>query len=90
MRTRSEPSPSGRLGLIRDLVVHTFGQLGMDNEECSEQPLVCNGHVLGWRFTFTDAQAVWFVAEDQVKFYRKDRTLLKVVRLYDGSSKRAA
>jgi len=39
------------------------------------------GYQRCWRFDCHEFQAVWFLEERSVKFYRNDRTILRVVRL---------
>ena len=62
------------------LVQQTFEELGADAAEPPRQTiLVRDGYYCGYRFTGEAHQAVWFVEEDQVKFYGPDGSLLCVL-----------
>ena len=57
-----------------------FHQLGVDSTNLpSETTLIRDGYYCGNRFVLDDYQAVWFVEEDQIKFYGPDGGLLRVV-----------
>lgn len=67
---------------VRELVLETVPQLGVaETQMCRETNWTRPGFFHGRRFDFASVRAVWFVEEEQVKFYRSDRKLLKVLRL---------
>lgn len=65
---------------IRNLVTSTFTALGIDPEhEYRESILICDGAYCGRRFETAEGHAVWFLEEDQLKFYRPDGSVLRVL-----------
>lgn len=67
---------------VRQLVAETFTELGLaDAHEVRETILVRGGAYCGRRFETPDAHAVWFVEENQLKFYCGDGSVARVVML---------
>lgn len=65
---------------IRRRVVETFAHLGVTPEaELRESILIRDGSYCGRRFEAEGAHAVWFLEEDQLKFYRADGGALCVL-----------
>jgi hypothetical protein len=65
---------------IRRLVAGTFSALGIDPEhEYRESILICDGAYCGRRFETAEGHAIWFLEEDQLKFYRPDGSVLRVL-----------
>jgi hypothetical protein len=70
---------------VRRLVAHAFDQLGaalsspVERGEIRETILIRDGYYCGRRFETDSASAVWFVEENQVKFYRADGTVAQVL-----------
>ena len=65
---------------VRRLVAHAFDQLGQaEGGEIRETILIRDGYYCGRRFETDSASAVWFVEENQVKFYRADGTVAQVL-----------
>jgi hypothetical protein len=65
---------------IRRRVVDTFAALGMaGGEELRESILIRDGAYCGRRFETSQAHAVWFVEEDELKFYRPDGSVARVI-----------
>jgi hypothetical protein len=66
---------------VRQIVLETFRQLGAAATETpSETTLIRDGYYCGNRFMLDDFEAVWFVEENQIKFYGPDGGLLQVVK----------
>jgi hypothetical protein len=70
---------SAQLERIRQFVQHTFERLDSASS-CSvrESVLVRDGQYCGRRFLTDTLQAVWFVEENELKFYGEDGSLLRV------------
>jgi hypothetical protein len=65
---------------VRQLVAATFADLGIDAAaELRETILIRGGIYCGRRFEAESAHAVWFVEENQVKFYRDDGSVALVL-----------
>jgi hypothetical protein len=65
---------------VRERVAEVFAQLGGDaGEELRETILVSDGAYFGRRFDGPRGHAIWFVEEDQLKFYRPDGTMDRVI-----------
>ena len=66
---------------VRQQIDGIFEQLGADDavEPC-ETILIRGGHYCGRRFQRGGMEAIWFVEENEVKFYDFSGSLLKVVR----------
>jgi len=54
---------------LRQYIHTNFERLGAYQAEVRETILVQNGHYCGRRFSCGDFLAVWFVEENEVKFY---------------------
>ena len=88
--TDSTAMPHRQTDVVRQLVVITFCELGLSTEGSrGESLLVQGGHIVGRRFEYETGEVLWFIEEAELKFYDKNRCLLKVVRL-EGSSRKAA
>jgi len=71
-----------RLERVRQLIRETFHRLGVAGSDSRrETVLIRNGHYCGHRFYDGDAVAIWFVEEDEVKFYGRGGGLLSVLSL---------
>jgi hypothetical protein len=65
---------------IRQLVGATFAELHLSaGSEARETILIRDGHYCGRRFDVEDGHAVWFMEEEQIKFFRADGRLARVV-----------
>jgi hypothetical protein len=65
---------------IRDLVIEGFSQLGLAEGEEPRQVLVIRGGAYcGRRFEIAGGHAVWFIDEDQLKFFTDDGGIVRVV-----------
>ena len=65
---------------VRRRVAATFNHLGVAQDaELRESILIRDGSYCGRRFEADDAHAVWFLEEDQLKFYRADGGALCVL-----------
>ncbi|MCA9186671.1 MAG: hypothetical protein R3E01_28295 [Pirellulaceae bacterium] len=72
-----------RIGIerIRGMVRDTFRTMGNDDDVMwRETLLIREGTFCGHRFQLGDLQAVWFVEEDQIKFYGEDGTIDQVCK----------
>jgi hypothetical protein len=65
--------------IVRRRVALAFGQLGMPAAELHESILIRDGAYCGRRFESPAGHAIWFVEEDQLKFYRPDGSVVRVV-----------
>ena len=72
---------------VRQQIDGIFDQLGVDDavEPC-ETILIRNGHYCGRRFQRGGMEAIWFVEENEVKFYDPSGSLLKVIRSEEPTS----
>jgi hypothetical protein len=76
---------------IRQLVYDTLVELGADRKTTTnESLLIRNGTYCGHRYRHDDYQAVWFIEEDQIKFYSPPGRLVKLIRPSEVLSQRAA
>ena len=67
---------------IRRLILSTLGSMNRGGTGIlAETGWIRFGYQHCWRFDCREVQAVWFLEEHAVKFYRRDRTLLRIVRL---------
>jgi hypothetical protein len=65
---------------IRQRVAATFAQFGIEPEEgLRESILIRDGAYCGRRYESSSGHAVWFVEEDQLKFYRPDGSVVRVI-----------
>lgn len=71
---------SAQLERIRHFVQVTLEQLaGTSHATLRESILVRDGQYCGRRFLLDSLQAVWFLEENELKFYGKDGAVLKVL-----------
>jgi hypothetical protein len=69
---------------VRRLVTHAFAELGTPpHSELRETILIRDGGYCGRRFETDEAAAIWFVEENQLKLFRGDGTLARVVQPLD-------
>jgi len=65
---------------IRQLVNETFAELHLSGgAEPRETILIRGGHYCGRRFDVENGHAVWFMEEEQIKFFRADGRLARVI-----------
>jgi hypothetical protein len=65
---------------VRRIVTDTFGAIGLsDGPEPQETILIRDGAYCGRRFDASRGHAVWFVEEEQIKFFRADGSMACVV-----------
>ena len=70
---------------VRAIVQETFKQLGGLAEQIpSEAMLIRDGFFCGRRFVAEGLEAVWFIEENEIKFYDCDGALLQVVHPGSG------
>lgn len=74
------PMPDiARTESIRRHIWQTFAKLGCHADvPPSETIMIRGGHYCGHRFECSGMRAVWFLEEDQIKFFAPDGSLLKV------------
>ena len=66
---------------VRQQIRSRFQQLGVSAADTlRETILICNGCYCGRRFEADGLQAIWFIEEDQVKFFHREGGLLEVQR----------
>ncbi len=64
---------------IRQGIRATMAQWGDQSSEIEQETiLIQDGHYCGRRFQSGQLQAVWFIEEQQVKFYHRDGSVLEV------------
>ncbi len=67
---------------IRSLIREKLIQLGGTAElPPRETMLIRDGYFCGRRFTNEGLQAVWFIEENEVKFYDRDGAIVEVLEL---------
>ncbi len=65
---------------IRNLVRSTFDQLTPSQDgTISERLLIRDGHYCGHRYQRSGMIAVWFLEEEQIKFYGQNGSVVKVL-----------
>lgn len=65
---------------VRRLVAQTFADLGVaEPDQVRESILIRDGNYCGRRFEAGAAEAIWFVEENELKFYRLDGSALRVL-----------
>jgi hypothetical protein len=65
---------------VRDRVLEVFAQFGGEpDSELRETILISDGSYFGRRFDGPRGHAIWFVEEDQLKFYRPDGSMDRVI-----------
>ena len=66
---------------VRRLVAQTFADLGVtDPDQVQESILIRDGSYCGRRFEAEFAVAVWFVEENEIKFYRADGRVVQITK----------
>ncbi len=80
---------------IRSLIREKLIQLGGTTDTLPhEAMLIRDGYFCGRRFTSDGLQAVWFIEENEVKFYDRDGAIVEVLELtaenVTGEPRRAA
>ena len=61
---------------VRRIVAETFVAVGLsDGGEAQETILIRDGAYCGRRFDGSRGHAIWFVEEEQIKFFRADGSL---------------
>lgn len=65
---------------VRDLIQRTFRKLGADSQQSLlETILIRDGHFCGRRYSCEDRCAVWFVEENEIKFYDLNGSVVKTM-----------
>ena len=64
---------------IRQLVHDTILETGTGETALVETLLIRNGHYCGRRFQCGDQVAVWFIEENEIKFYGENGALSQVM-----------
>ena len=65
---------------IRKRVTATFSQIGFEPDDgLRESILIRDGAYCGRRYESSQGHAIWFLEEDQLKFYRPDGSVLRVL-----------
>ncbi|MBI86415.1 MAG: hypothetical protein CMJ81_24720 [Planctomycetaceae bacterium] len=79
---------------VRDIIRKTFRKLGADSQQSMlETILIRDGHFCGRRYSHEDRSAVWFVEENEIKFYDFKGSVVKTISATSnksGSGERAA
>jgi hypothetical protein len=67
---------------VREVISQHFAQQGVGLEELPcETILIRDGHYCGRRFKADGHEAIWFVEENELKFFHPDGSLVEVVDL---------
>lgn len=70
------------LAQIRSLVREKLSKFGdAADASAGEAMLIRDGYFCGRRFYQDGLQAVWFIEENQIKFYDRDGSILEVLEL---------
>lgn len=64
---------------VRYLVGQAFTELGSQSPDWRETILIRDGSYCGRRFEGDAGAAIWFVEEDQIKIYRQDGAVARVI-----------
>ena len=65
---------------IRELINVTFQRLGAKGQQSLEETiLIRDGHFCGRRYSRKDLCAVWFVEENEIKFYDFNGGVVEVI-----------
>ena len=81
----------GRPERIRQLIRETFVSLGAEISALEEESLLIRSSTYcGHRIDKDGMRAIWFIEEDQIKFFDRDGHLLQTLIPSDEFSKRAA
>lgn len=77
--------------VVRQLICDRFARFGANaDDEITETILVRDGYYFGRRFQQDGFQAVWFVEEEQIKFYNSDKAVIDVCDLSETARRHAA
>ena len=80
-----------RIDEIRRQVAQTFGRMEVrDPDQFRESILIRKGSYCGRRFEAEGAYAIWFLEEDEVKFYRPHQGPAKLAPLAIEATRIAA
>lgn len=64
---------------VRVAVRQTFGELGVGAEQrITESILIRHDYYCGRRFEASGVEAIWFIEENELKFYAQDGALVRV------------
>ncbi|MBM4005021.1 MAG: hypothetical protein FJ295_17325 [Planctomycetes bacterium] len=75
---------------VREWVRTHFASMGAGELEIDETILIRNGHYCGRRFQAGGLRAIWFLEEDQIKFYGRDGRVQSELSPPRPSHRRAA
>lgn len=76
---------------VRQRVQHSFSELAQqDRQITGETLLVRGGEYCGHRYHTDDMAAVWFLEEDQIKFYNAEGHVLDVVSATESRGEKEA
>jgi hypothetical protein len=65
---------------IRRCVAETFSQIGIESADgLRESILIRDGMYCGRRYESSQAHAIWFIEENQLKFYHPDGRVIRVL-----------
>jgi hypothetical protein len=88
---REDMPHAQRIDEIRRQVTDTFSQMKVpEPDQFRESILIRNGSYCGRRFEADEAYAIWFLEEDEVKFYRTHHSAGRVEPLRTQSTRIAA
>lgn len=73
-----------QIELIRQTVRESLAEQGCDTTDIHEAILIRQGLYCGRRFECDAGSAVWFIEENQIKYYGADGSVIKSVRLPIG------
>ena len=81
----------GHADKIRSLIRDTLVDLGAVTDAIEEESLLIrSGAYCGHRIEKDDFRAVWFIEEDEIKFYSPQGQLLRVLHPAEVLSRKAA
>ena len=70
---------------VRDLIQRTFEDFGIDGSEPPRETLLIrDGHFCGRRFCHESMDAIWFVEENEIKFYDSTGAVVRVIAPITG------
>ena len=64
---------------VREIVKRTFTNLTNAQDGWSESLLVRGGFYCGYRFSAGELSAIWFIEEEQIKFYDARGRTIQVI-----------
>ena len=69
------------VGRVRAIVQEAFTRLGEPDDQIpSEAMLIRDGFFCGRRFVGEELEAVWFIEENEIKFYNGEGAVVQVIR----------